>query len=193
MILSDIDLRKRINDGSIRIDPPLLEEHLGGISLDLRLGRKFRTFRESFSPCIEIGPSGKPLGFPMSDDLTEIREIENDHPFYLHPNQLALGITLESITLPRDIAGFIDGRSSLARVGLMVNITAHTIEPGWEGNITLEFANLGHVPLALYPGARICALRFEQLSSPTEQSYDVKRSAKYRHQNAPLASRISRE
>nr|VFK54516.1 MAG: dCTP deaminase [Candidatus Kentron sp. TUN]VFK56310.1 MAG: dCTP deaminase [Candidatus Kentron sp. TUN]VFK57353.1 MAG: dCTP deaminase [Candidatus Kentron sp. TUN] len=193
MILSDIDVLKRVNDGSIKIDPPLIEEHLGGMSLDLRLGRKFRIFRESFSPCIEIGPSGKPLNFPMSDDLMEIREIEGDNPFYLHPNQLALGITLESITLSKDIVGFIDGRSSLARVGLMVNITAHTIEPGWEGNITLEFANLGRVPLALYPGARICALRFEQLSSPARQSYDIKQSAKYLRQNAPHASRISQE
>nr|VFJ58579.1 MAG: dCTP deaminase [Candidatus Kentron sp. FW]VFJ62770.1 MAG: dCTP deaminase [Candidatus Kentron sp. FW] len=193
MILSDVDVLRRIGDGSIRIEPLLLREHLGGMSLDLRLGKKFRTFRESFSPCIEVGPPGKHLNFPMSDDLMEIREAEGDNPFYLHPNQLALGITMESITLPKDIVGFIDGRSSLARVGLMVNITAHTIEPGWEGNITLEFANLGRVPLALYPGARICALRFEQLSSPADQSYDVKRSAKYLGQNAPHASRISQE
>jgi len=193
MILSDIDVLQRIGDGSIKVDPPLLEQHLGGMSLDLRLGRKFRTFRESFLPCIEVGPSGRALHFPMSDDLMETREIEGDDPFYLHPNQLALGITLESITLPKDIVGFIDGRSSLARIGLMVNITAHTIEPGWKGNITLEFANLGRVPLALYPGARICALRFEQLSSLAERSYDVKRSAKYLGQNAPDASRISQE
>nr|VFK67095.1 MAG: dCTP deaminase [Candidatus Kentron sp. UNK]VFK72638.1 MAG: dCTP deaminase [Candidatus Kentron sp. UNK] len=193
MILSDIGVLKRISDGSIRITPPLLREHLSGMSLDLRLGRKFRIFRESFSPCIEIGPTGRLRDFPMSDDLMETREVGGDDPFYLHPNQLALGITLESITLPKDIVGFIDGRSSLARVGLMVNITAHTIEPGWAGNITLEFANLGRVPLALYPGARICALRFEQLSSPAEQTYDIKQSAKYFGQNAPYASRISRE
>ncbi|MBT8420792.1 MAG: dCTP deaminase [Gammaproteobacteria bacterium] len=193
MILSDIDILEHITAGSIRIEPPLVREHLGGMSLDLRLGREFRTFRGSFRPCIEIGPSGKPLGFPMSDDLMEVREIADDNPFYLHPNELALGITLEFISLPKDIVGFIDGRSSLARVGLMVNITAHTIEPGWEGNITLEFANLGRVPLALYPGARICALRFEQLSSPAKQSYNVKQGAKYFRQNAPHASRISQE
>ncbi|VFM99418.1 MAG: dCTP deaminase [Candidatus Kentron sp. G] len=193
MILSDIDILRRIADDSIGISPPLIEEHLGGMSLDLRLGRKFRTFRGSFRPCIEIGPPGKTLDFPMSEDLMEIREIADDNPFYLHPNELALGITLECIRLPKDIVGFIDGRSSLARVGLMVNITAHTIEPGWEGNITLEFANLGRVPLALYPGARICALRFEQLSSPAKQPYNVKQGAKYFGQDAPHASRISRE
>nr|VFK27215.1 MAG: dCTP deaminase [Candidatus Kentron sp. MB]VFK31044.1 MAG: dCTP deaminase [Candidatus Kentron sp. MB]VFK75496.1 MAG: dCTP deaminase [Candidatus Kentron sp. MB] len=193
MILSDVDVLQRMEEGSIRIEPPLVAEHLGSMSLDLRLGRQFRTFRESFSPCIEIGPSGKALEFPMSDDLMEVREIGSDEPFYLHPDQLALGITMESITLGRDIVGFIDGRSSLARVGLMVNITAHTIEPGWQGQITLEFANLGRVPLALYPGARICALRFEQLSSPARHSYDVKRSAKYLGQNTPYASRISQE
>nr|VFJ60153.1 MAG: dCTP deaminase [Candidatus Kentron sp. DK]VFJ64550.1 MAG: dCTP deaminase [Candidatus Kentron sp. DK] len=193
MILSDVDILEQVTGGRIGIDPPLVREHLGGMSLDLRLGRQFRTFRGSFRPCIEIGPPGKPLHFPMSDDLMESREIADDNPFYLHPNELALGITLESIRLPENIVGFIDGRSSLARVGLMVNITAHTIEPGWEGNITLEFANLGRVPLALYPGARICALRFEQLSSPAEQAYNIKQGAKYFRQNSPHASRISRE
>jgi len=193
MILSDVDILRRIEQGEIRIDPPLVREHLGGMSLDLLLGRHFRIFKESFRPCVEIAPKTRAPAFPMSGDLMEDRQVAPDEPFYLHPGELALGITVESITLPRDIVGFIDGRSSLARLGLMVNITAHTIEPGWEGKITLEFANLGRFPLALYPGVRVCALRFEQLSSAAERSYDVKDGAKYHRQDAPMPSRISSE
>jgi dCTP deaminase len=191
MILSDVDILQRIDSGDIAIDPPLLREHLGGMSLDLRLGDCFRIFKESFRPCIEIAPKGHVSSYPMSGELMEERIVAPDEPFYLHPGELALGITLERIKLPRDVVGFIDGRSSLARLGLMVNITAHTIEPGWEGKITLEFANLGRVPLALYPGARICALRFEMLSSAAEQAYDVKHGAKYHRQEGPEPSRIS--
>jgi len=163
------------------------------MSLDLLLGHHFRIFKESFRPCIEIAPKTKAPEFPMSGALMEDRQVAPHEPFYLHPGELALGITVESITLPPDIVGFIDGRSSLARLGLMVNITAHTIEPGWEGKITLEFANLGRFPLALYPGVRVCALRFEQLSSPAQRSYDVKEGAKYHRQDGPMPSRISND
>ena len=72
----------------------------------------------------------------------------------------------------------------------MVHITAHTIDPGWEGQITLEFANIGRVPLALRPGMRICAVSFDVLTSPTSKPYRNKSSAKYRGQNSPISSRI---
>lgn len=191
MILSDVDILKEVNANRIKISPVLKKEHLGGMSIDLQLGGHFRVFKESTLPCIEIAPNGHKLQYPMTAELMEDHFVEPDKPFYLHPGELALGITIESISLPNNIVGFIDGRSSLARLGLMVNITAHTIEAGWEGNITLEFANLGRVPLALYPRTRICALRFEQLSSPAECSYDQKPDSRYHRQTTPLASKIS--
>lgn len=71
-------------------------------------------------------------------------------------------MTLESVTLPADLVGWLDGRSSLARLGLMVHVTAHRIDPGWSGCIVLEFYNSGKLPLALRPGMLIGALSFER-------------------------------
>lgn len=72
--------------------------------------------------------------------------------------ELALAVTLESVTIPDDLVGWLDGRSSLARLGLMVHVTAHRIDPGWQGRIVLEFYNSGKLPLALRPGMLIGAL-----------------------------------
>lgn len=75
----------------------------------------------------------------------------------------------------------------------MVHITAHTIDPGWDGHITLEFVNVGRLPLALRPGMRICAISFETLSGPTSKPYRNKKGAKYRDQDSPLSSRIEED
>ena len=120
-------------------------------------------------------------------------EIDEGGAFYLHPGELALGVTVERITVPDDVVGWLDGRSSLARLGLMIHITAHTIDPGWDGRITLEFANIGRFPLALRPGMRICAVSFEPLSGPTSKPYRVKQGAKYWGQDGPLSSRIDKD
>jgi dCTP deaminase len=95
------------------------------------------------------------------------------------------------VTLPADLVGWLDGRSSLARLGLMVHVTAHRIDPGWSGNIVLEFYNSGKLPLALRPKMKIGALSFETMTSPAEQPYNARKDAKYKGQNSAVASRIS--
>jgi dCTP deaminase len=112
-------------------------------------------------------------------------------PFFLHPGELALAITHESVTLPADIVGWLDGRSSLARLGLMVHVTAHRIDPGWSGNIVLEFFNSGKLPLALRPFMKIGALSFETMSGPAASPYNRRKNAKYKGQSGAVASRIS--
>jgi dCTP deaminase len=87
----------------------------------------------------------------------------------------------------------LDGRSSLARLGLMVHVTAHRIDPGWSGNIVLEFFNSGKLPLALRPGMAIGAISFETMSGPARRSYRKRSDAKYRDQDGPLASRIGED
>ena len=119
--------------------------------------------------------------------------ISEQDTFVLHPGELALGITLEAITLPDDLVGWLDGRSSLARLGLMVHVTAHRIDPGWSGNIVLEFFNSGKLPLALRPGMAIGAMSFETLTGPARRPYTTRDDAKYRGQSGPLASRISED
>ena len=99
-------------------------------------------------------------------------------------------MTHESVTLPADIVGWLDGRSSLARLGLMVHVTAHRIDPGWSGQIVLEFYNSGKLPLALRPLMKIGALSFETLSEPCQRPYSRRADAKYKDQRGAVASRI---
>lgn len=191
MKLSDIDIQKRMASGEIAITPQVADGQVGSMSIDLRLGNKFGVFRHITAPFIDLGQDN--AGFAMSDDLMQEVELREGEAFFLHPGELALGITIEKVSLPSDIVGWVDGRSSLARVGLMVHITAHTIDPGWDGRITLEFANMGRLPLALRPGMKICAISFEVLSSPTSRPYTRKQGAKYGAQDSPLPSRIGRD
>lgn len=191
MKLSDVHVREKIQSGDIVIEPPVPDLQIGSFSIDLRLGNHFRIFKPSKSPYIDLGAVDS--AYAMSEQLMETIHIPNDGAFYLHSGELALGVTLEKVTLPDNLVGWLDGRSSLARLGLMVHITAHTIDPGWDGNITLEFVNIGQIPLALRPGMRICAISFEPLTSPSACPYTRKSHAKYVGQNEPLGSQISQE
>lgn len=125
----------------------------------------------------------------MSDEIT----LTEDEVFYLHPGELALAVTLESVTLPDNLVGWLDGRSSLARLGLMVHVTAHRIDPGWHGQIVLEFYNSGKLPLALRPGMVIGALSFEPLSGSADRPYNRRSDAKYKNQQGAVGSRISED
>ena len=95
--------------------------------------------------------------------------------------------------LPANIIGWLDGRSSLARLGLMVHVTAHRIDPGWEGKIVLEFYNSGKLPLALRPNMVIGALSFEVLSGEAKRPYSSRKDAKYKNQQSAVASRIDED
>ena len=192
MKLSDVDIRRLLAEGVIQIDPAPSENQIGAMSVDLELGNTFRVFTPGKAPFVDLSP---PAGSPSADieELMSHIEVEGDTPFYLHPGDFALGITIQKVTLPNSIAGRLDGRSSLARLGLMVHATAHTIDPGWNGRITLEFFNCGRLPLALRPGMRICAISFETLLSPTSKPYAVRPDSKYKEQLSPLPSRLGRD
>jgi len=193
MRLSDVEIKKYLQQQKIIITPAPLEESITGVTVDVRLGNKFRVFEGHNAAFIDIsGPKEevqKALDSVMSDEIV----LEGDQPFILHPGELALAMTLESVTLPDDIVGWLDGRSSLARLGLMVHVTAHRIDPGWSGNIVLEFINAGKLPLALRAGMPIGALNFEVLSSPAQHPYNKRANAKYKGQSGADASRIGQD
>lgn len=193
MRLSDIDIKRYLNEQKIVIEPSPDPETITGVTVDVRLGNKFRVFEGHNAPFIDIsGPKAEvqaALDSVMSDEIV----LEGDQPFILHPGELALAMTLESVTLPADIVGWLDGRSSLARLGLMVHVTAHRIDPGWSGNIVLEFINAGKLPLALRAGMPIGALNFEKLSSPAQYPYNKRENAKYKGQSGAVASRIGQD
>lgn len=191
MRLCDKDILKQIELGHIKISPTPAENMVSGLTVDIRLGNKFRVFQDHAAPFIDLsGPKAEvsaQLDSVMSDEI----EIAEDQAFFLHPGELALAVTLESVTLPANIVGWLDGRSSLARLGLMVHVTAHRIDPGWSGNIVLEFFNSGKLPLALRPNMKIGALSFEVLSDYAENPYNARQDAKYKGQDGAIASRIS--
>ena len=193
MRLCDSDIIQHLNDGHISIVPRPSDEMISGITVDLTLGNKFRVFQDHAAPYIDLsGPKAeteKALESIMSDEIV----INSDQAFFLHPGELALAITHESITLPDNLVGWLDGRSSLARLGLMVHVTAHRIDPGWSGNIVLEFYNSGKLPLALKPEMKIGALSFETMTGSAAKPYTSRVDAKYKNQNGAIASRINRD
>lgn len=187
MVLSDIDIRRYITEGKIKIDPPLPEDHFGSCSIDFRLGNEFSVFEHSRFPFID--PRDK---FAIQDMMRTII-VEDGEPFILQPRDFVLAITMEALDLDDDVLGRLEGRSSLGRIGIIVHGTAGLFDPGWTGKATLELSNLGRVPVALYPGMRICSFTFEPLSTPSSMPYRKKPGNKYAGQTSPLASRLSGE
>ena len=193
MKLSDRDIIQHLKVGKITISPEPGADKIKGISVDLRLDNRFRVFNDHTAPYIDLsGPKDevqKIMDTVMGDEIL----IAEDQAFFLHPGELALAATLESITIPDDLVGWLDGRSSLARLGLMVHVTAHRIDPGWQGQIVLEIFNSGKLPLALKPGMDICAINFETLSSAASKPYNKRADAKYKNQTGPTSSRINED
>lgn len=188
MILSDRDIKKALTSGKIKITPkPDLATQLGSCTLDLRLGHVYRVFNHSKTPFID------PQNPKTLDSVTTEIRVSDGEAFTLHPGEFILAMTQEYIEMPDDLTGQLEGRSSIGRLGVVVHSTAANIDAGFRGNITLELANMGRIPVMLYPGMRICAVSFAQLTSPAAVPYYKKKSAKYAGQKAPQASKISEE
>lgn len=193
MRLSDIDIERFLAEGRIVIDPPPAADFISGVSVDVRLGNTFRVFNDHTAPFIDLSGPREEVQAALDRVMSDEIYIPDGEAFFLHPGELALAVTLESVTLPDDIVGWLDGRSSLARLGLMVHVTAHRIDPGWSGRIVLEFINSGKLPLALRPMMKIGALNFETLTTPAARPYNKRGDAKYRDQQSAVASRISQD
>jgi len=188
MILSDRDIKKALAEERIIIDPaPDFETQLGSCSIDFRLGSHFRVFNHSRVALID------PNNPSVAEDLMTEIVVDEGKQFILQPNDFVLATTMETITIPDDLLGRLEGRSSLGRLGIVVHSTASVFDPGWHGVAVLELGNLGPMPVALYPGMRICSFTFEELKTPSEHPYLTRKTAKYKHQDAPIASRIDED
>jgi dCTP deaminase len=185
VILSDRDIRAEIESGRIVIDP-YTPEAVQPSSIDLHLDRRFRVFRNTRYPYIDVRAD--------QPDLTELVEITGDVPFILHPGEFVLGSTLERVQLPNDLVARLEGKSSLGRLGLLIHSTAGYVDPGWEGNLTLELSNVANLPITLYDGMKIGQISFQRLSSPVEIAYgDERLGSRYRGQRDPTASLYHRD
>ncbi|MBV9769476.1 MAG: dCTP deaminase [Bryobacterales bacterium] len=187
MVLSDVDIRRYIAERRIRISPDLPPEQFGSCSVDFRLGGEFNVFEHSRNAYIDLRDN-KGIEGIMRTVLVPAGD-----PFILQPREFVLAITEETLELDDDVLGRLEGRSSLGRIGIIVHGTAGLFDPGWAGKATLELSNLGRMPVALYPGMRICSFTFEQLSTPSSMPYRNKAGGKYAGQTRPLASRLAGE
>jgi len=124
-------------------------------------------------------------------DATERIEVTAGEPFVLHPGDFVLANTIERVRIPSDLVARVEGRSSLGRLAIVVHATAGFIDPGFEGQITLELSNLGRTAVKLYPGMRISQIVLQQMKSAAERPYGHARGSKYQGQTGPVVSRIS--
>jgi len=181
MVLSDKSIREQLDAGGIVIEP-LQEGAIQPSSVDLRVDRFFRVFRNDTTPYIDPKQP--------QEDLTELVEVEEDGAFILHPGEFVLGSTLERVALGNDLVARLEGKSSLGRLGLLIHSTAGFVDAGWDGHLTLELSNVANLPIAIYPGMKIGQISFLQMSTEAEWPYgsDETRS-KYRGQQGPTPSR----
>jgi dCTP deaminase len=181
MLLSDRDIRREVQADRVVVepfDPSMVQPS----SIDVRLDRFFRVFENHRYPYID--PSAE------QPELTRMIRAEGDEPFILHPGEFVLASTYEVITLPDDVAGRLEGKSSLGRLGLLTHSTAGFIDPGFSGHVTLELSNVATLPIKLWPGMKIGQLCLFRLESPAEHPYgsDVYGS-RYQGQRGPTPSR----
>ena len=171
MILSDRTIRQMLNDNTLTITP-LTEEQIQPASVDVRLGNTFSIVEDSPSGVITLG--------------SEIRykTIETD-TYVLLPGQFVLATTMEYFELPDDLTAFVEGRSSLGRMGLFIQ-NAGWVDPGFKGEITLELFNANRCAIELKSGRRVGQLVFAKMDAPAEKPYD----GKYQGQRGATGSRV---
>lgn len=184
-ILSDKTIKEYLKEGKIVIDPLKDEQQIQPSSVDMRLGDKFKVFKVIRKPYID--PKDE-------EDIAEYMEsstVPEGEAFIIHPNEFALATTQEYVKVPDDLVARVEGRSSMGRLGVTMHVTAGYVDPGFEGRITLEISNIGAMPVALYPGQRVCQLVFETMTTPAELPYGhPKRNSKYMKQLKPESSRV---
>lgn len=165
MILSDKDIRAKIQTKEIKIEP-YNPECLQPASYDLHLHNEFRVFRPHTTEVID---TKKPVTHHM-----EKVYIEDDGSFVLHPGSFALALIHEETGVDNKHVGRLEGKSSLARLGLIIHTTAGFLDPGNSLRLTLELFNASPLPIKLYPGMKIAQIAFEELSSECERPYNSK-------------------
>ena len=162
-----------------RVSPPDFETQLQPASLDLRLGDRFTRFSEDLTDVIDT----------RSTDVAALMGTWSGDSVVVGLGGFVLAHTRERVKIPNDIVAVVDGRSSLGRLGLMVHVTAGYIDPGFEGQITLELHNVGGHPVRLYAGDRVCQLRFHRMAKTADRPY----RGKYQGDSGAVASRIEKD
>jgi dCTP deaminase len=171
MIISDSTLRKYLTEGTIVVDP-IEDYQIQPASVDLRLGDHFLVVDEHSTEIITM------------DEPIHYREITKSD-IIIAPKSFVLATTIERIKLPDNMTAFVEGRSSIGRMGLFIQ-NAGWVDPGFEGEITLEIFNANSLPIRLSSGRRICQLVFAQMDQTTLNPY----RGKYQGQRKARGSEV---
>ena len=174
MILSDVTLKSMLDSGELFVDP-LTEEQIQPASIDVRLGDHFLKLDENRLDVIHL------------DKEVRYEEITQSE-IVIPPNSFLLATTREYIRLPDDVTAFVEGRSSIGRIGLFIQ-NAGWVDPGFEGMITLELYNANRLPIRLQADRRICQLVFTRMDQSTPNPY----RGKYQGQRDATGSRVSQD
>lgn len=188
---SDRDLRKLIkNKNAVAVDegPEIdMDLQLGPSSFDLRLGYEFGVLNTRKLDMIDVKNMQKYEEYINKETHTSKDGVT------VHPGEFILGETIETLNVPNDLVARVEGRSSYGRLGIIVHATAGFVDPGFEGDITLEIQNLGQAPVKLYPEDRICQVVFEELTSEASKPYGSKKDVKYQGQTGATGSKLGQE
>lgn len=181
MILSDRDIRAALASGHLGIEPLAdADAQIQPCSVDLRLSSFFRLFGKR--PGLVLDPR-------EPRDVFDVWSVFPGGRIALKPGEFVLGSTIERVRVPHDLLARVEGCSTFGRLGVMVHVTAGFIDPGFEGEITLELKNVGPLPVALWPGDKICQIAFQTLTSAVERPYGPERGSKYQGQAGPTPAR----
>jgi len=193
MTLSKIKLNERLNCSNIDeaiVVTPILDRNaqIGPCGIDLRLGKQFIIFNENVQDVFSFDiDKGEKINIYQDEIILAMRS-----PIIIHPGKVIIASTFEYVSIPNDLECQVEGRSSWARLGLII-ATASTIEPGFKGMITLELSNIGKIPITLYPGLRIAQLIFHTIESTNKEVHNLVDEKKYIFNIGPKSSRILRD
>ena len=171
MILSDKTITEMLKEHKLKITP-LEKGQIQPASVDIRLGNTFSIVEDS------------PAGIITMDSEIKYKTIESD-TYILLPNQFVLATTMEYFELPDDLTAFVEGRSSLGRMGLFIQ-NAGWVDPGFKGEITLELYNANRCAIELKAGRRVGQLVFAKMDAAAMNPY----SGKYQGQKGATGSRV---
>lgn len=175
--LVDVEIYNHLKDKSLRIIPTMsLKEQLGATSFDLRLGTSFQIYYQNKYGTIDFSDPNSLREAELNSNLIDLDFAES---ITISPGQFLLAHTMEYLKLPENITAEIEGRSSFARLGLEIHMTAGFVDPGFEGVVTLELYNAGPNPIKLFPGIRIAQLKFLPINYPL-RPYNKRNDAKYK-------------
>ena len=172
VILTDREIKLAIAKGQLELDPLPSGESFSSTAVDLTLDPIARIFKKEVQQGLNIDPGAENFKFHnISNLLTE--QVSTDPSYSLAPRTLLLAWTKESLTLPvhSRLAARVEGKSSLARLGIGIHITAPTIHAGFKGQLQLEIVNHGPTEVVLRAGMRICQLIIEMTLGAPEKGY----------------------